>query len=222
MMKFDKIAAPIPVTDLRDMLGVGPKDDLLKPIRKAFTNKQANAVTHAELVVFASRLGCTLQQLKAVAKVESGGGGFTNSGLPKILFERHHFHRHTDGKWSPSIFSNRSGGGYSEDSWAKLAAAAARDVDAAFGSCSWGKFQVLGSHWSKLGYPSSLALAHTTTMSEGDHYELLCRYIEVFGLLKATRKLSPNPDDCRDFAAMYNGPAYRKFNYHTKLASAMG
>jgi len=57
--------------------------------------------------------------------------------------------------------------------------------------------------------------------SEADHYELLARYIEVFGLTGALRALSADPDDCRDFAKRYNGPAYEKNRYHVKLAEAM-
>ena len=193
----------------------------LETLSAHFANPQANAVTDADITALASRLGCTSKQVRAVATVESGGGGFDKLGRPKILFERHLFHRLTEGKWSPASFSNSAGGGYGEDSWAKLAAACARDPDAAFSSCSWGKFQVLGAHWSKLGYPSPYALAWTTAQSDGDQYDLLARYIETFGLKRALAKLSTDPEACRDFAAAYNGPGYRKFDYHNKLARAM-
>lgn len=186
-----------------------------------FTNTHAAAVTAQDIAAFARRLGCTEKQIRAVAQVESAGGGFDNRGRPKILFERHLFHRLTNGQWSPSNFSRREGGGYSDDSWAKLALACAKSPDAAFSSCSWGKFQVLGMHWSKLGYESPLALAVSTVGSEAAHYELLVRYVERFGLADELRALSSNPETCRAFAAGYNGPAYQRFNYHAKLAAAM-
>lgn len=187
----------------------------------AFTNTRAPAVTGDEIDAFAGMVGCTPKQLRAVAKVESSGSGFDRQGRPKILYERHLFHRMTDGRWSVSSFSNPAGGGYSQDSWAKLNAAAGKDPDAAFSACSWGKFQVLGLHWSKLGYASPFALAKATTESEANHYLLLVQYVRTFGLAEAMRALSTDPEDCRAFAAGYNGPAYRRFNYHAKLAEAM-
>lgn len=213
------------VRKLQTVLGV-KVDGQFGPIsrealRSRFTNINAPAVKDADIVTFASRLGCSTKQIKAVAQVESSGGAYDKNGRPKILFERHLFHRQTGGKWSVSSFSNPSGGGYSEDSWDKLGLACARDPDAAFGSCSWGKFQVLGLHWSKLGYESPYALAVSTVEDEGAHYELLARYIEANGLTDELRALSANPDDCRDFAKAYNGPSYEQFAYHTKLAKAM-
>lgn len=186
-----------------------------------FTNRNAKAVNRHDMIAFASRLGCTVAQLAAVAAVESAGGGFDKHGRPKMLFERHLFHRLTDGKWSPTPYSQPAGGGYREDSWGNLAAACGKRPSAAFGACSWGRFQVLGLHAPKLGYPSSYALARSTVESEGEHYELLARYLETFGLLDELRALSADPEDCRAFAKKYNGPEYRRFNYHGKLARAM-
>lgn len=186
-----------------------------------FTNLNAPAVSHADIEAYAKRLGCTVKQLNAVAKVESAGGGFDNTGKPKILFERHWFHRLTDGKWTPASFSMAKAGGYSDPSWEKLSAACGRDPDAAFSSASWGKFQVMCGHWQALGYPSPYALAWTTVQSEADHYELLVRFIEAFGLTAALRALSPDPETCRDFAMRYNGAGYEANRYHTKLAEAV-
>jgi len=54
-----------------------------------FTNVNAPAVSDADIQAIAQRLGCTVKQVNAVAKVESAGGGFDKTGKPKILFERH-------------------------------------------------------------------------------------------------------------------------------------
>lgn len=190
-------------------------------ILAAFANTDAPAVTDADIAGFASELGCTPKQIRAIATVESAGGGFTNEGRPKILFERHYFWRLTQGKHGQSPWSKPNSGGYSEDSWDKLCRAACQDPHAAFSSASWGKFQVMGAHWSKLDYRSPIAMAHTMTQSEGDHYEALIRYIKAFGLTGAVRDLSTNAEDNRAFARGYNGPAYERFDYHKKLARAM-
>lgn len=187
----------------------------------ALSNKNAPAATNDDIARIAGRLGASAAQLRAVAAVESSGGGFDMRGRPKILFERHLFHRLTNGKYSPAPYSQAAGGGYSESSWEKLATACGKDPDAALSACSWGKFQVLGLHWSKLGYASPWELAHSMITGEAAHYELFARYIETFGLRDALRKVSANPADCRDFASMYNGPAYRKFSYDTRIAKGM-
>lgn len=185
----------------------------------AFTNRNAPAVTDSQIAAFALRLGCTTKQLRAVARVESGGSAFDNFGRPKILFERHIFHRLTDGQWDGTAFSNASPGGYDESSWSKLTQAAAKNPDAAFSSASWGKFQVIGAHWNTLGYASPIALAYSTVMDEAASYELLARFIEKNGLSGALARLSTDTASCTPFARGYNGPAQR--GYDAKLAAAM-
>lgn len=150
------------------------------------------------------------------------GGGYDKKGRPKILFERHKFHKYTGGRWSTCAFSNPTPGGYNESSWDKLLGAIVTGaVDAAFMACSWGKFQVLGEYWDDFGYASPFAMAFSTVPGETAHYEMLCRYVEHFRLADEMKALSTDPETCRAFAAAYNGPGYRKFDYHAKLAAAM-
>lgn len=186
-----------------------------------FTNQAAPAISDGQKQAFADRLGVSLRQLAAVAEVESSGGGFDKLGRPKILFERHFFHRLTSGKWSPMSFSLAQAGGYNEDSWEKLLAACGRDPDAAFSSASWGRFQVMGAHWSALGYSSPYALAASTVTGEAAHFDLLCRFIERNNMAGAMRAISADPEACRAFARGYNGPKYADGRYHEKLAKAM-
>lgn len=190
-------------------------------ILAAFTNPCAPAITGPDIDALAKRLGCTSKQLRAVAKVESGGSAFDQQGRPKILFERHLFYRHAETAHDPSPWNNPNPGGYNEDSWDKLAHAACQDVDAAFGATSWGKFQVLGMHWRGLHYSSPIELAYSTVTGEAAHYELFARYLERNNLVGALRKLSTNAADNIALAAGYNGPGFRKYSYHNKLAAAM-
>jgi hypothetical protein len=186
-----------------------------------FTNACAPAVTEAEIEAIAARLGCGLKQIRAVSMVESGGAAFDRQGRPKILFERHLFHRLTNGEFSVSSFSNPKAGGYADDSWQKLALAACKNPKAAFSAASWGKFQVMGLHWAALEYPSALDMAYSAVTGEAAHYEMLARYIERNGLRPALAKLSTDPLSCRDFARGYNGPDYSRNDYDVKLARAM-
>lgn len=187
-----------------------------------FTNRQANAISTADMAAAAAKLGCSLAQVRAVRDVEAAGSGFDAHGRPKILYERHKFHRITGGRFSPSPFSQSVRGGYDVSSWDKLnAAIGTGEVDAAFQSCSWGAFQVMGEWWDELGYPSPYAMAWTCAQSEGDHLEMLVRYIEHFGLQDELRALSSSPVSCRAFAAAYNGAGYRANRYDEKLAARM-
>lgn len=190
-------------------------------ILSVFSNLEAPAVSDDELADFAERCGASLRQLMAVATVESAGGGFTREGRPKILFERHYFWRLTKGKHGVQPWSNPTSGGYNSDSWSKLCLAACVDPDAAFASCSWGKFQIMGAHWDALDYPSPIAMAYTMRQSEADHYEALVRFIAANRLQDEMRAISRDPETCRAFAKAYNGPAYERFKYHLKIAQAM-
>ena len=190
-------------------------------MEKVFSNVCADATDEADMAKFAQRLGCTVKQLKAVATVESGGSGYDKQGRPKILFERHLFHRFTNGKYSVAAFSNSTGGGYKDCSWTKLGQACALSPFKAFEAVSWGKFQVLGMWWDELGYASPVEMAYSTVASEDAHYEMLLRYIEMNKMQGAVKALSTVAHDNRAFAKSYNGPAYTKFNYHVKLAKAM-
>lgn len=213
------------IAELQKAIGTAP-DGKWGPASRAalldhFTNKSAPAITPGQEQVIADRLSVSLRQLRAVAQVESSGSGFDDQGRPKILYERHLFHRLTAGKWSPAPFSMKNDGGYDQSSWDKLLAACGRDPDAAFGSCSWGQFQVLGLHWKALGYASPFVLAASTVKDQAGHYELLARFIERNNLKGAMAAISTDPEDCRAFARAYNGPAYAKGRYHEKLARAM-
>lgn len=213
------------ITGLQRAIGTTP-DGQWGPASRAamldkFTNKSAPAITPGQMQAFADRLGVSLRQLAAVARVESSGGAFDEWGRPKILYERHKFHGLTGGKWSVTFWSNPQRGGYGEHSWDKLLMACGKDPDAAFSSCSWGKFQVMGMHWKALGYSSPYALAQSTVTAEAAHYDLLARFIERNNLAQAMRSISTDPEDCRAFARAYNGKDYAAGAYHLKLAKAM-
>jgi hypothetical protein len=192
-----------------------------------FANRGAPAVTDDEMAAYAARLGGSLKQMRAVAAVESGGAGFLVNGLPKILWERHHFWKRL--QLNLPLISNPKPGGYTldangngvNDSWEKLTEAAMHAPAWAIESCSWGRFQVMGFWWKALGYPSAIDFAWSMRESEAGHFDALVRYIQHNKLAGAFRALSTDPETCRAFAKGYNGSGYRKFEYHIKLARAM-
>lgn len=218
--------------DWLNLAGASPRlvaDGLKGPATRAailqvFVNKQAPKVTQAELEGFARRLGGTLRQIRAVAEVESAGGGFFNTGRPKILWERHYFLRRL--RIIIPGLSNPKPGGYSSDanhngindSWERMADAMMIDPGKALESASWGKFQVMGAWWKQLGYRSSISFAWSMRETEAAHYEVLVRYIRAFGLDYAFRKIDGDPANCTAFARGYNGKAQQ--GYDSRIAEA--
>jgi len=196
-------------------------------IMQVFTNKNAAAITPGAIEDIAKRLGVSGRQVRAVAKVESGGGGWNDQGQPKILWERHYFFKRI--QIAIPWISNPKGGDYTldanrngvNDSWEKLCLAAGRNPIAAFESASWGKFQIMGAHAKALGYENALEFAYGMVGDERAHYEALAAFVRANGLIPAMKALSTNPETCRAFAARYNGSGYRQNAYHVKLAKAM-
>lgn len=172
-----------------------------------------------DYVTAANLLGCEVAAIKAVAEVESTGSGFQVDGKPKILFERHYFHKLTGGKFSkqyPSI-SNPTPGGYgaSANQHARLEQAAKLDRNAALQSASWGKFQIMGSHWKSLGYSSVQEFVNAMYASETEHLMAFVRFVKVNGLADELKR-----KDWAGFARGYNGPNYRINKYDEKMAAA--
>ena len=193
----------------------------------------APAITEQELQTIAEQLGDSdTKRIKAVADVESNGSGWFNSGLPKILYERHKFWEWTTDEANRVVswFANPQHGGYTmdankngiNDSWEKLSLAIGKDPLAALSAISIGKFQVLGRYYRQCGYNHPIEMLYAASRSEYAHYAMLRDYIlNVAKLKEAFLALSTNPNDNRTFARGYNGKAYERYEYHIKLAKAM-
>jgi hypothetical protein len=216
--------------ELQAFLGV-TADGAFGPVSREalfrrLSNTAAKALADADYQWAAGELGVPIKHMRGVAKVECAGKSFDDQGRPRILFERHYFHRLTGGRWSaqhPAISSAKAGGyGPSAAQFGRLAAACALDPGAAFRSASWGMFQIMGSHAVALGYGSALAMALTMVESERGHLEAFVRFIRVNGLVDELRACRPgNITSCVPFVARYNGPGFARNDYHRKLAEAI-
>lgn len=184
----------------------------------------------------AQRLGLPLATVYAVNEVESAGAGFLANGKPKILFERHQMYRqlctprnpdddaaelkhHADElvALSPSLV-NPAPGGYAGGTAEHQRLAQARMIDdtAALESTSWGAFQIMGYHATRLGYESVQAFAAAMASGEPAQFDAFVRFIEADpALLKALKARK-----WADFAKLYNGPAYARNLYDVKLQRA--
>ena len=129
----------------------------------------------------ATELGCSVAAVRAVAQVESLGGGYLADRRPKILFERHWFHKLTGGKWSAdrSHISWPKAGGYKGGAreYDRLEEALKLDRTAALKSASWGAFQVMGFNHGLCGFADVQPFVRAMLISEGAQLYAMARLI---------------------------------------------
>lgn len=170
------------------------------------------------------RLGATIgvgeDEIHAFMEVEAAGSGFDSQGRPKMLFEPHVFHRNLNGEkrqraikaglaypsWKQS---------YPKDSYPRLLAAIEIDETAALKSASWGLGQILGENYRSAGYKSPQDMVRAFVEDEEAQLEGMISFLKTNGLDKHLRA-----HDWVALARGYNGPAYAKNGYHTKLKAA--
>lgn len=159
----------------------------------------------------------------AVVQIESAGKAFEDA-LPRIRWEGHYFYRllkNSDraaavqmGLASPKMGAVKNPSSNRKRFTDLLEPAKAIDHDAAISSASWGLGQVMGVHWKDLGYRNTNAFVEAMQTVEGQ-IEVMFRFCKENGLIPAIQR-----GDWVKFASGYNGPAYRKNRYDTKLAEA--
>jgi hypothetical protein len=170
----------------------------------------------AQVQAAAKDLGGNLPSLWALMTVETRGFGFLPDRRPKILFERHVFHRLTKGAYDhrPDI-SSPTAGGYLGGSaeYDRLASAAKFNLEAAMESASWGLGQVMGYHAKRLQYGNVAAMAQAFSESESQQLGGLVRFINSDDALSTAFKAR----NWRKVAFYYNGASYAKNEYDAKL-----
>ena len=181
-----------------------------------------------KLIIAAAReAGLEPAILLALVEVEASGRAFAvvkGRREPLIRFEGHYFDRRLSepdrttaraaGLASPTAGAIRNPPGQAAR-WQMLERATAIDRRAAYESTSWGVGQVMGAHWSRLGYESVDALVEATRGGINGQIELMLRFIEHAGLTGALRR-----HDWHAFARGYNGPNYARNSYHLRLSLA--
>ena len=170
----------------------------------------------------AAVLGCEPEAIEAVAIVESSGSGFNPDETPRTLFEGHHFHRLTGGRFDASAptlsypkWTREHYGRNWKDEWDRLRAAMNLDADAAMMATSWGKFQIMGFNAPACGFVKVFDFVKVMGESEAKHLDAFVAYIQ-------SRHLADELVDHRwaDFARLYNGRRYAENQYDTKMAAA--
>lgn len=184
---------------------------------------QARKLVLSDFQAAAKQLGCETAAVRAVAEVESGGRtGFDTKKRPKILFECHHFQKHTNHKYdrshphlSAAYKSAAQRASYKKDQYTVLREAFELNPTAACMSASWGMFQVLGSNYKMCGWSSVRQFVTDMFESEAQHMRAFLGYCRGANI---TRHLKTR--NWAGFALGYNGSSYKDFHYDTKMANA--
>ncbi len=165
--------------------------------------------------------------LLSVVEVESAGKFFARvkgRDEPLIRFECHYFDRRLsegprlkarDAGIASPLAGKVPNPRLQEERWALLDRAAAFSRPAALESVSWGIGQIMGAHWKALGFGSVEEMVALARSGASGQIRLLILFLEKNGLIPLL-----NARDWPAFARRYNGPAYRRYAYDTKLAAA--
>lgn len=157
--------------------------------------------------------------IKAVVDVESSGNGFSSTtGKIIIQFEPTWFKRkYSDWKkfssgytWASNKVENQT------KEWLAFNSAFKISPNAAMQSTSIGLMQVMGFHYRLLGFKTVGDMWDYAKESEFNQLDLGIRFIKkndkIFSALLSK--------DWQTFSYYYNGSAYKKYRYDTRLAVA--
>jgi len=177
----------------------------------------ALALSNTGIAVVASGLNVQAPEIWAILAVETSGCGFLPDRRPQILFERHIFHRLTNGQFDDGDISDPSPGGYGPrgaQQYDRLNRAIAKDRTAALQSASWGIGQIMGMNFARAGFQNVEEMVDAMTDSEDRQLAATASFLTATGLAVSLRT-----HDWPSFARGYNGPNYAINRYDVKLGS---
>jgi N-acetylmuramidase-like protein/putative peptidoglycan binding protein len=127
-------------------------NDVLAPIAK----DKIHLLSGADIKMIMDKYLIDFATLQTFLTVQASGIGFLPDGRPKILFERHIFHRLTNSKYdetNPDISAPTPGGygGPGAHQYDRLIQAVNLDCDAALEATSWGITQIIGASFKAAG-----------------------------------------------------------------------
>lgn len=197
-------------------------------IMKALTDGPDFRLTAADVEPVAAQWSVHPGKIWAFVDIESSGSPYVG-GRPTILPERHRFSRNTRHRFDASHprlsapnWDNRWYPGSQAARYEVLLDWVGLDVDAAFASCSYGAFQILGENHMVCEAATPWAFAWRQAQTEGDQFYAFTRFIEGNGLVPAMQRALPgDAASCIPLVSRYNGTAYRKNNYHARYAARL-
>ncbi len=186
--------------------------------------------TTAQYSAAAAALGCEPEMIEAVCQKEIGKrkSTFSYKGreIPLIVYERHvNWDLLTEQGINPASLIKQDAsladilaqtpykryGKYIQQ-YARRDRAITIHREAAFGSCSYSSFQIMGYHHAACGYETAEAFAEAMA-DPNNHLPAFVEFIKAEGLATLLAKR-----DFEGFARRYNGKEYWKKGYHIELA----
>lgn len=177
----------------------------------------ATALSGDGLAKVASNLGVHAPEIWTVLAVETSGCGYLPDRRPQILYERHIFHRLTNGQYDDGNISDPTPGGYGPrgaPQYDRLAIAISKDRNAALESASWGIGQIMGMNYSRAGFHDVEEMVAAMSDSEDQQLITMGNFLIRTGLAGSLQA-----HDWASFARGYNGPNYVINRYDIRLNS---
>jgi hypothetical protein len=175
----------------------------------------ATALSSDGLGAVSQKLSVPAPEIWTVLAVETSGCGYLPDLRPQILYERHIFHRLTQGQYDDGDLSDPRAGGYGASGahqYDRLAMAIAKDRTAALESCSWGIGQIMGENYAEAGFDDVEGMVAAMSESEDQQVAAMADF-----LISSRLNVSLQAHDWTSFARGYNGANYAINRYDTRL-----
>lgn len=187
----------------------------------------AKYLNEKDIIQAAELLEVEPAAIKAIVQVESAGRGYLKDGRVLILFERHKFYDLLGKKNAdlaqktfaqyPHICNPKTGGYIGKTGeYPRFSLAFGIDPECAMMSASWGLFQIMGFNHKSAGYETIHDFVDAMKISEGKQLLAFCHFVKN----NKTMHNALKKQDWETFAKLYNGVAYKKNSYDSKLANA--
>lgn len=175
-------------------------------------------LTEDDFRIVAEELGVEVAAIKAVVKIEAGAKlqGFWAPGVPVANYSQSLFNKYsskTKGRKLKDAKVPSGLTGYALKEWTALTKARKTNADAADMGTYWGMFQIGGFNYKLCGCQTVEEMVAKISKSEFSQLEMFAVFIRNSGMLESLKK-----KDWAAFARKYNGPAYAKRGYHTRMA----
>ena len=203
-------------------------DKIFQSVRVEIESIYSMLLTNEYIDEKAIENGLAPASIKAVIKVESSGRGFYLDKRATILFEGHKFWEQLISKgFTPEEFQEGNEDilyktwttkHYSLDSkkeYNRLNRAIAIDKESALKSASWGMFQIMGFNYKLAGFDTVYEFVENMKISERNQLEAFFIFLKKGGCFKYLEA-----KEWTKFARCYNGSAFKKNGYDSKLKKA--
>lgn len=192
-------------------------------------DKPWDRLTEEDYAEVAAELDVEVAAIKAVVDIETGSKhiGFWKKGKALLNFDSSMYRQYAPKhgvniaearKSHPIIFSSpnvKKYGSKQAAQYARLEAAMKINRESALESCFWGMFQIGGFNWRLCGCSSVEEFCTLMNRSERDQLELFAAFCRARNLVRFIRN-----KDWSSFSLRYNGPGYKKLNYHNRMAAS--